>query len=220
MVFGILPYVKTTSLRLVAHLAKNAFSDMLRRRRSQSRSQRNVVRKDQLLYCRGVYTIGLCVSRFLSEKFSKGTWQQTQIGERKSPSRAIIQECEPHERSLCAPKFVERSHEETLHQERCARRVARNLAKHIYKLKHADKATFYTSVEARAMPAPTSKRPEEPEFAVDSGASTHMLSKKDLSSNELDTLRSSRTPLWWLRPMEKCKQTRKHKYPFSILIPS
>ena len=32
------------------------------------------------------------------------------------------------------------------------------------------------------MPAPTSKSPEEREFVVDSGASTHMLSKKDLSS--------------------------------------
>ena len=29
---------------------------------------------------------------------------------------------------------------------------------------------------------------------VDSGASMHMLSKKDLSSDEMDTLRRSRTP--------------------------
>ena len=84
-------------------------------------------------------------------------------------------------------------HEETLHQERCARGVARNLAKIIYKLKNADKATFYTPIEARAMPATTSKSPEEREFAVDSGASMHMLSKKDLRSSELDTLRKSRT---------------------------
>ena len=31
-------------------------------------------------------------------------------------------------------------------------------------------------------------------FVVDSGASMHMLSKKDLSSDEMDTLRSSRNP--------------------------
>ena len=31
-------------------------------------------------------------------------------------------------------------------------------------------------------------------FVVDSGASMHMLSKKDLSSDEMDTLRRSRTP--------------------------
>ena len=44
------------------------------------------------------------------------------------------------------------------------------------------------------MSAPTSKRPEEREFAIDSGASVHMMSKKDSSSCELDTLRRSRKP--------------------------
>ena len=48
--FGILPCVKTTSLKLDAHLAQNAFSDMLRFRRRPSSSQRKVVRKDQLFY--------------------------------------------------------------------------------------------------------------------------------------------------------------------------
>ena len=43
----------------------------------------------------------------------------------------------------------------------------------------------------------------------------HMVSKKDLSSDELDTLRRSRTPLWCLQPMEKCIETRKHKYTFT-----
>ena len=37
----------------------------------------------------------------------------------------------------------------------------------------------------------TSMRPEEREFVVDSGASMHMTSEKDLSSGELDTLRRS-----------------------------
>ena len=77
----------------------------------------------------------------------------------------------------CAPKFGERSHEETLHKERCARRVAWYLAKCIYKLKNADTTRFFSPVEARAMLAPTSNRPEEREFVVDSGASMHMLSK-------------------------------------------
>ena len=66
----------------------------------------------------------------------------------------------------------------TLHQERCARRVAWNLAINIYKLKNADKATFETPVEARVMSAPTSKRQEEREFVVDSGASMHIQSKQ------------------------------------------
>ena len=62
------------------------------------------------------------------------------------------------------------------------------------KLKNSDKASSYSPIEAKVMPAPTSKRPEEPELAVDSGASMPMLSKKDLTSDELDTLRRSRNP--------------------------
>ena len=62
-------------------------------------------------------------------KFPRGTWHQIKIRERKGPSRGIIQKCAPHERSPCAPKVGERSHEETLHQERCARKAVWDLAK-------------------------------------------------------------------------------------------
>ena len=57
---------------------------------------------------------------------------------------------------------------------------------------HRDKAAFCSPVEARATLAPTSKSPEEREVVVDSGASLHMLIKKDLSSDEMETLRRSR----------------------------
>ena len=50
----------------------------------------------------------------------------------------------------------------------------------------------FSSIEARRLPAYASKSPEEQEFVVDSGASAHMLSKKVLSSDELDTLGRSR----------------------------
>ena len=66
------------------------------------------------------------------------------------------------------------------------------LGENIYKLKNADKAAFYTPFEARVLLAPTSKSPEEREFAVDSGASSY--EQKDLSSDELDTLRRSWNP--------------------------
>ena len=39
-----------------------------------------------------------------------------------------------------------------------------------------------------------SKRPEEREFDADSGESMHMLSKRDLCSEEMEILRSSRNP--------------------------
>ena len=53
-------------------------------------------------------------------RFSKSTWHHVKVRDKRS------HKCEPHERS---PKFEERSQEETLHQERCARRAAWDLAK-------------------------------------------------------------------------------------------
>ena len=54
------------------------------------------------------------------------------------------------------------------------------MAKHIDKLMNSDETTFYTPIEARVMSTPiTSMRPEDREFEVDSGAPTHMMSKKN-----------------------------------------
>ena len=47
--------------------------------------------------------------------------------------------------------------------------------------------------ENRCLPASTLE-PEEREFVVDSGASMHMISKKDLSDAEMDTLTKSDSP--------------------------
>ena len=44
------------------------------------------------------------------------------------------------------------------------------------------------------LPAASTKEPEEREFVVDSGASMHVVSKKDLHSAELETMRISRNP--------------------------
>ena len=55
------------------------------------------------------------------------------------------------------------------------------------KLKEHERATFFSLSENRCLPASTLK-PEEREFVVDSGASMHMISKKDLSDAEMDTL--------------------------------
>ena len=40
----------------------------------------------------------------------------------------------------------------------------------------------------------STKEPEEREFVVDSGASMHMVSKRDLNCAELETMRTSRSP--------------------------
>ena len=55
------------------------------------------------------------------------------------------------------------------------------------------KAAFFSSPENRCHLA-SSLKPEEREFVVDSGASMHMISKKDLSDAEMDTLTKSCSP--------------------------
>ena len=65
-------------------------------------------------------------------------------------------------------------------------------AKSVLKLKEHERATFFSPSENRCLPASTLK-PEEREFVVDSGA-MHMISKKDMSDAEMDTLTKSCSP--------------------------
>ena len=63
----------------------------------------------------------------------------------------------------------------------------------MFKLKEHERAIFFSPSENRCLPASTLK-PEEREFVVDSRASMHMISKKDLSDAEMDTLTKSCSP--------------------------
>ena len=167
-------------------MAINAVSDM------KGEAQQQVEKRwcEKISCCtEGVHTIGLCISRFLSEKvYSTSTWNvgigtHRQILQRhlapnqNSGRKGSIARC--YERSPCAPKFEDRSREENLTQERCARKATSDLAKNIYKLQNSDKTTFHVPREVKGISTlVTSKRPEEREFAVDSGVSMHMMSKK------------------------------------------
>ena len=104
---------------------------------------------------------------------------------------------EPHERSSNAPKFEDRSQEETEWQEQGAREAAWKLAKNVSKVKEHQRAAFFSPSENRCLPASTLKS-EEREF-VDSGASMHMISEKDLSDAEMETLTTSRSPTTVIR---------------------
>ena len=108
----------------------------------------------------------------------------------QNPSLGYSCPGEPHERSPNAPKFEDRSQKETEWQEQGAREAAWKLAKRVIKLKEHQRATFFSPSENRCFPASTLK-PEEREFVVDSGASMHMISKKDLSNADMDTLTKS-----------------------------
>ena len=63
----------------------------------------------------------------------------------------------------------------------------------MYKLKANDKATFF-SLAKWVLPFASARESEERDFVVDSGASMHMVSEKDLNSAQLETMRTSRSP--------------------------
>ena len=109
-----------------------------------------------------------------------------------NPSLGMICPGDPHQRNPNAPKFEDRSQEETEWQERCAREASWRLAKNILKEKIEQHSS--PPSEKWCLPSPSTLEPEEREFVVDSGASMQMISKKDLNSAELETLTTSRSP--------------------------
>ena len=64
-----------------------------------------------------------------------------------------------------APKFEDRSQEETEWQEQGAREAAWKLAKSVFKLKEHERAAFFSLSENRCLPA-SNLQPEEREFAT------------------------------------------------------
>ena len=126
-------------------------------------------------------------------KFTKAIAQHTKIRD-QNPSLGYICPGEPHQRSSNAPKFEDRSQEVTEWQEQGAREAAWKLAKSVLNLKEQNKASFFSLSENKCLPA-SNLNLQEREFVVDSGASMHMISKKDLNSSEMDTLTKSCSPL-------------------------
>ena len=219
VIFGILPCVRITRLKKDVHpWRQNAISEMSRQK--------------ERLSCdiEGVFTIGWCISRFLSEKIcSRWTWNvgitssnypmapgtESKLGKEKGPSRGIIQKCAPHERSPCAPKFEDRSLEETVHQEGCARKAAWDLAKKTQEFGQSyvlfswwskgnvDTCRFKETRRARV------RCPFRSINAQQTWAQMNWILCEDPG-----------TALWCLQPMEKCIQTRKHKYTFMTSISS
>ena len=160
-----LPCVKITSVRQDAWTARDAILQMLRRREAQQKVTEIWCERISCLV-EGVCTIGLCVSRFSSEKVYSTERKKIGIESR----RQILQ-------GPVAPKKIgkERVHREGLfksvnlmrlvltrlsfrrgHKRKpCTKKDAP--AKKIYKLKSADKAMFYSHIQDRATPAPQFK---------------------------------------------------------------
>ena len=123
--FGIFPCVWTASLEKVVYMATNVEEYVKSNKKSKKGGAKGSVamlKESAQLGCVSQDSYPrksiLREPRMLGAKhaieFSKGSWHQIKNRERKGPSRGIILKCAPHERSLCAPKFQDRSHEETL----------------------------------------------------------------------------------------------------------
>ena len=92
-------------------------------------------------------------------RFTKAVARHAKIRD-QNPSLGYICPGEPHQRSPNAPKFEDRSQEETEWQERWACEAAWRLAKSVLKLKEKNKATFFSTSENRCLPAPSNLKPE------------------------------------------------------------
>ena len=88
-------------------------------------------------------------------------------------------------------KFEDGSLQEIERQERCAHGDAWRLAKHIFKAQRKGQSNLFLTYQRWSLPAPSVIKSEEREIVVDSGASMHMLNRKDLNSAELETVRVS-----------------------------
>ena len=93
-------------------------------------------------------------------KFTKAIARHTKNRD-QIPSLGFFCPGEPHQRSPNAPKFEDRSQEETEWQEQGAREAAWKLAKSVLKLKEHERATFFSLSENRCLLAPSNLKPEE-----------------------------------------------------------
>ena len=149
-------------------------------------------------------------------KFTKAGARHADIRD-QNHSLGMVCPGDPHRRYPNAPKFEDRSQEETEWQEQGAREAAWKLAKSVLKSKEQDRATFISPSENRCLLASTLK-PEEREFVVDSGASVHMISKKDFNDAELNTLTKSCSPTIVITTNEKCRRMKRQSCMFKIWI--
>ena len=74
---------------------------------------------------------------------------------------------------------------------RCAREDALEIDQEKLIAQRNGQSYLLLTYQRRCLPVPSVIKPEEKEFVVDSGASMHMLSRKDLNSAELETARVS-----------------------------
>ena len=119
-------------------------------------------------------------------KITKALARHTKIRD-QNPSLGYICPGKPHERSPIAPNLRIVHKKRQSGKSKVPAKQRGSWPKMCLKFKEHQRAAFFSPSENRCLPA-SSLKPEEREFVVDSGASMHMISKKDLSKAEMDTL--------------------------------
>ena len=114
--------------------------------------------------------------------------------EKKGPSLGKIQVKNPHPRGPCAVKFEDRSHEETEDNSDGPEARHGTLPKTYTSSKRTTKLHSTRPRKNGYSRLRQQKSQTKEKFVVDSGASMHMVSKRDLNSAELETMRTSRSP--------------------------
>ena len=175
VIFGTLPCFKIASLNQDARVATNVGSDTLRRRSSQAKSRKQVGRKDQLPF---------------QDSYSKMSIQKDRrkIGKERVHREASFKSVNLVSVFLARPGLRRGHKMKPCNKKEAPAKSRGTWRKMSTNSKIIDEATYCSLIEIKAMPAPVSKSPEEREFVVDSRASMHMMSKRDLSPAELDTL--------------------------------
>ena len=98
-------------------------------------------------------------------KFAKAIARHTKIRD-QNISLGYMCPGEPHERIPNAPKFEDRSQEETEWQEQGAREAAWKLAKSVLKLKEHQRAALFSLSENRCLPASTTRLRQSIHFSI------------------------------------------------------
>ena len=109
-------------------------------------------------------------------------------------SQGVTQHSDPHERVATLPNLNTDLWKKTFETSTMRPQSRVEMANSIHKHKAKDKTTFHSLSEVRCLPVPSSTKPEETDFVVDSGASMHMLTRKHLNSTDLDSVRVSGNP--------------------------
>ena len=204
---------------------------MLRQRKSPRKGQRKVVRKDQLQCWRSLHNWVVYLKILIRENLfyvKKEFWDQNtpsnspkapgtklKIGKERvhreelsksvhlmSAALARQNSRKDHMRRPCTKKDAPAEQHGIWRNKFTSSRIRQGYVLYSHRSK-GDADTYF-------------KKDQRRDFVVDSGASTHMMAKKNQAQRDRTRCEGPETLLWYSLPKEKCIQTRRHKSSFTI----